>query len=819
MKSSIHARNVILPFGLVALSLAVYLVVFTSTQAQWGIEVASLAVIPVIIASLFFGVKGGILTAVLTFLANSVILSASNYPFEELWKKPGNIIGGLTLLVPAVLFGRLAAISRERKEALTLLEQYEKERDLHATFLEKLDRITALALESDNLQATLEILTEQLAALFHADDVFFAFWDAARETPIPTAAYGSIREAYPFTYFEPGETTPTSVAMKAGQPLAIEDMNGSHGISPRVASLYPSQSMLAIPLITQRHRLGAILLGYKDKRTFGEQDLFQAKIVAEQAALVLSKTQLLEDERKQVRQLKALHDVALTTTGANSEDDLIERVTDIIGNNLFPDNFGILLMDEHDEFLRPHPSYRSYKDEKLELHQIAVGKGITGQVAETGQSMRIGDVRGVLRYIDMDENTLSELCVPIRFKERTLGVVNAESTKLHAFSEEDERLLVTLASQLATAIEQLRREQAEHKWLAQLAHSNDLIYSIAHITTQIDRSLSEEETIRAMGSELDGLGLTCIMAVYDHPLKSFTINYTSLPPNLLEIVESGLGYPLLQYIFPRNRLELSPGGEGILRPTIISSPELEIDAIFTNINRQGIPRILQQIGVGADTEIVRLPLMFEENLLGVIWIWGERIIASDLPILSILAKQIGISLERARLFEEVQSLALTDPLTGLQNRRSVFELGRIEFSRARRMKHSFSCLMLDLDHFKKVNDKYGHQVGDQILQEFARRCLESVREGDLVGRYGGEELIILMPETDREMAVRVAERLQKRIVEEPFKTPTAGIAVTVSIGAAALDENTPHLEALIARADQALYIAKHKGRNRVAVSM
>jgi two-component system cell cycle response regulator len=167
----------------------------------------------------------------------------------------------------------------------------------------------------------------------------------------------------------------------------------------------------------------------------------------------------------------------------------------------------------------------------------------------------------------------------------------------------------------------------------------------------------------------------------------------------------------------------------------------------------------------------------------------------------------------------VQSLALTDPLTGLQNRRSIFELGRIEFSRAQRMERPFCCMMLDLDHFKKINDEYGHQSGDQVLQEFASRCLNSVRAMDLVGRYGGEELIILLPETDRATAVKIAERLRGSIGEKPFSMIKGTAKLTVSIGVAAKDVNTTHLEALIARADQALYIAKHKGRNRVAISV
>ena len=180
---------------------------------------------------------------------------------------------------------------------------------------------------------------------------------------------------------------------------------------------------------------------------------------------------------------------------------------------------------------------------------------------------------------------------------------------------------------------------------------------------------------------------------------------------------------------------------------------------------------------------------------------------------------LGNSLERARLFQEVQSLALTDPLTGLQNRRSLFELGRIEFFRAQRMKRPFCCMMLDLDHFKQINDNYGHPLGDQVLQQFAKRCQSSVREIDLIGRYGGEELVILLPETDSETAMQVAERLRTSIAETPMKVSNQELSITVSIGVATKDENTLDLETLIARSDQAMYIAKHKGRNRVAISL
>jgi two-component system cell cycle response regulator len=128
-------------------------------------------------------------------------------------------------------------------------------------------------------------------------------------------------------------------------------------------------------------------------------------------------------------------------------------------------------------------------------------------------------------------------------------------------------------------------------------------------------------------------------------------------------------------------------------------------------------------------------------------------------------------------------------------------------------------MMLDIDNFKQINDSYGHAVGDEVLQEFAQRCQRSVREVDLVGRYGGEEVVIFLPETDSTTAMHIAERLRACIEQTPMQVAEQILNVTVSIGVSRKDGNTLELETLIARADQAMYIAKHKGRNRVAISV
>ena len=283
-------------------------------------------------------------------------------------------------------------------------------------------------------------------------------------------------------------------------------------------------------------------------------------------------------------------------------------------------------------------------------------------------------------------------------------------------------------------------------------------------------------------------------------------------------MEKNIGSPFVGFTFSLDKLKSVLNPEDFLKPAVITKPEEQMQLFFPKWREIVLSGNKSRMQVDPETKHFRLLLVFEETLLGILWIWSKALTETDLPVMSTFAKQVASALERARLFQEVQSLALTDPLTGLQNRRSLFELGRIEFARSYRTNRPFCCMLLDVDHFKKINDSYGHQIGDQVLCGIAKRCESSVRATDLVGRYGGEELLIFLPETDSDTATLVAERLRTSIEKTPIQASGQELQVTVSIGVSRKDENTLELETLIARADQAMYIAKHRGRNQVAIS-
>ena len=144
------------------------------------------------------------------------------------------------------------------------------------------------------------------------------------------------------------------------------------------------------------------------------------------------------------------------------------------------------------------------------------------------------------------------------------------------------------------------------------------------------------------------------------------------------------------------------------------------------------------------------------------------------------------------------------------------ELAQREFRRARRHRRPLTAIMLDIDHFKKVNDTYGHAVGDQVLQIIAARCRETVREIDILGRYGGEEFVVLLLETDIDGTCVMAERLRQCVAEPPISTDGGPLVITISLGIAILDKECTDLDNLLRRADQALYVSKRNGRNRAS---
>ncbi len=214
--------------------------------------------------------------------------------------------------------------------------------------------------------------------------------------------------------------------------------------------------------------------------------------------------------------------------------------------------------------------------------------------------------------------------------------------------------------------------------------------------------------------------------------------------------------------------------------------------------------------------LVAYPMSVHKKIFGIVMLAGLR--SENKRLLRILIERFVSEMERVRLYERVETLAITDGLTGVYVRRHLLDRLTGELDRSRRFGFKLSFLMIDIDFFKRFNDSYGHLVGDAVLKQVAEAIKSSVREVDLVGRYGGEEFGVLLIETDENLAFLVAERIRRTIEEKAFKAYDEKLKVTVSIGCSTYSYyEVLDATMIVETADSALYQAKRQGRNRVCL--
>lgn len=215
-----------------------------------------------------------------------------------------------------------------------------------------------------------------------------------------------------------------------------------------------------------------------------------------------------------------------------------------------------------------------------------------------------------------------------------------------------------------------------------------------------------------------------------------------------------------------------------------------------------------------------LPLMVHNTALGTLLLGSSTPLAfsEDVrPLLEVLARHVAVSLANARMMKRLEDLATTDGLTGLLNKRALTELARLKILSAKRFNRPISLIIGDIDHFKRVNDSYGHDQGDQVIKGFGEVLHRGKRGTDSVGRFGGEEFVLVCEETDAAGAELVAERIRQELQAQEFTTPQGKLKVTCSLGVATFPQAGSDWESLFKAADEALYVSKRQGRNRVTV--
>lgn len=216
--------------------------------------------------------------------------------------------------------------------------------------------------------------------------------------------------------------------------------------------------------------------------------------------------------------------------------------------------------------------------------------------------------------------------------------------------------------------------------------------------------------------------------------------------------------------------------------------------------------------------LISVPMMLEDRILGILRLealYRNSYTADDLRILYVIADISAVAINNTYLYARTEELAIKDGLTDLYVHRYFKERLRDELKRAERKEHKFSLLMIDIDHFKHYNDKYGHAAGDVVLQHIARSLYKFADTGDVIARYGGEEFAVILAEEDKREAVKIAEEIRKHVANDLVHLRDHKGNVTVSIGVATYPRDGFNEEGLIRVADTHLYRAKKEGRNRV----
>ncbi len=364
--------------------------------------------------------------------------------------------------------------------------------------------------------------------------------------------------------------------------------------------------------------------------------------------------------------------------------------------------------------------------------------------------------------------------------------------------------------------ERKRMEEELRQSLEKTARSRSLQLALSQATHAVQSATTPDEVYQAVLEHVAAMGYHALIFTLTEDRTQLALAHCTFRGALLQAAEKLAGVAAKGY-----RMPLVPGS---IYQRIIDNAETIFSDPVTEAIREALPQ-QTRFGAGTIANLIGLkqgiiaPLMSGSSTAGILIVAGNGLTEAEIPAIGAFANQIDIAIEKALLFHKTRELAITDGLTGLHNHRHFYELLEAEEKRVRRYKRPMSLLMIDIDYFKMVNDSYGHQAGDRVLKSLAEVLRHCVRDTDHLARYGGEEFAVILPETQGAEAVALAERIRSSVEDHGFEIESERIKLTLSIGVASFALKEENTNGLVHRADQALYEAKHHGRNQIQTQL
>lgn len=508
------------------------------------------------------------------------------------------------------------------------------------------------------------------------------------------------------------------------------------------------------------------------------------------------------------RQQSLLNEITSAAIQQTDFQDMLQILADRMGELLGADGAYITLWDEKEKQTIPAAAFGSYRGK----YQSSV-RPEPDETTLTESALRLEEVLVIEDVfnspylsprIAAQFPTKSGLALPLIANNQKLGAALIAFDHYRKYSENEIKISQQAAQQIALAVLKAKLlEEAEKR----ATEAETLRHASAAVATTLEQDVAIEKILEELNR----------VVPYDSASVLLVQN------GEMEIV-GARGFKESKKIL------------GLRFPITENSPNNVVYETKEPYILEDAPETYSQFRKHPHNHIrgwMGIPLLIRDRLIGMLALDStqkSRFNINHARLASAFADQVAIALENARLFEETRHLATIDSLTGLLNRRHFMELTRHEFQQASRYKKHLSIMMLDIDHFKKINDTYGHLIGDQVLQKIASVCKDNLRSADLSGRFGGEEFVFLLPETslhrpddasietkdlDPLPAQIVAERLREMVANTFIMTEMGKLSVTVSLGIAEYTPSISDIEKVIDLADRALLQAKSQGRNRV----
>ncbi len=522
------------------------------------------------------------------------------------------------------------AIARAR-----LLHQEQEQRAL-AEALREISAIINETLDFDQLPTR---ILAQIARVVAYDSANIMLVEHGRARIIRHVGYEQTNPALlpqmPFFVFDVNKTDNLRQLVQTRQPVIIPDTANYPGWAKPQGLI---RAWVGVPIVVRNQVVALIALDKKEPDFYQPEHIASLSAFASQVALAWHNAELHKAAQRQLEEMFALQALAQAATQVTNEDDLLEEATAIIGETLYPQNFGVLLLDAVAQTLQPHASYR-IKGQHFSFAPFPITQGIVGRVAQTGKPYRCPDVRQDPLYVEIDPDARSELCVPMFAGDRLIGVINTESCEVNGYSEGDEHLLLTFARQLGVALEKLRlfaAMQRQSEEMEQWAHRLTLLQNLSrHLAGLV---------------EIRDICHTCAAYLVQnfHFISVSVHRIDAITQELVCEAMQGPNQDLIPLGIYRQKL-----GQGLIGLAAQMGETLVVNDTAVH------PHFIPSPRIPVAAELV-LPLRQGEQLIGVLNVDSttkNAFTETDVTLLTIAADQLAAALERAHLFAQVSQRA------------------------------------------------------------------------------------------------------------------------------------------------------------------